>query len=98
MSSHAAEHVTASGLSSTGGKPRGGSTEDTGGAEVAVMATGVVWPLDVACAVAGGGTAKVSAQPYGSEPASGSNVPRSMLCAGAGAGLGIVAAGEQSVF
>jgi len=50
------------------------------------------------CAVASGGTAKDYVQPSTAEPARGSNVPRSLFFAGAGAGLGIVASGEQSVF
>jgi len=52
----------------------------------------------MACAVASGQTAKDYIQPSTAEPARGSKVPRSLFFAGAGAGLGIVASGEQSVF
>ncbi len=54
--------------------------------------------LVMACAVASGQTAKDYIQSSTAEPARGSNVPRSLFFAGAGAGLGIVASDEQSVF
>jgi opacity protein-like surface antigen len=53
------------------------------------MPNKVVLRLAVACAVVGGGAAKVSAQSYVPEPACGSNVPRSLF---------FVASGEQSVY
>ena len=53
--------------------------------------------LVLACAVAGGGATRVSAQSCGPDPACASNVPRSMFFAGVGAGLGLLASGEQSV-
>ncbi len=54
--------------------------------------------LVMACAVASGQTAKDYIQSSTPEPARGSNVPRSLFFAGAGAVLGIVVSGEQSVF
>jgi opacity protein-like surface antigen len=68
------------------------------------MLSRVVLLLAIACAVAGGGAAKVSAQSGSSEQSGGSdsacvsNVPRSLFFVGAGAGLDIVASGQQSVF
>src|SRR5262245_15748639 len=62
------------------------------------MPNRVILRLAMACAVVGGGAAKASAQSCGPEPACGSNVPRSMFFAGIGAGLGLVASGEQSVY
>jgi len=63
-----------------------------------LMSNRIVLLLVMTCAVASGGTAKDYVQPSTAEPARGSNVPRSLFFAGAGAGLGIVASGEQSVF
>ncbi len=62
------------------------------------MPNRIVSLLVMTCAVASGGPAKDSVQSYSSDLARGSNVPRSLFFAGAGAGLGIVASGEQSVF
>ena len=53
--------------------------------------------LVLACAVAAGGVTRTSAQSCGPDPACDSNVPRSMFFAGVGAGLGLLASGEQSV-
>jgi opacity protein-like surface antigen len=54
--------------------------------------------LVIACVVVSCAATKVSAQPCDSGSASGSNVPRSLFFAGAGAGLGVLNSGEQSVF
>jgi len=62
------------------------------------MANRVVLFLVMACAVASGQTAKDYVLSSTAEPARGSNVPRSLFFVGAGAGLGIVVSGEQSVF
>jgi opacity protein-like surface antigen len=62
------------------------------------MPNKVVSLLAIACAVASGEAAKVSAQSCGSDSACDSNVPRSLFFVGAGAGLELVASGKQSVF
>jgi opacity protein-like surface antigen len=62
------------------------------------MLNRVVLLLAIACAVASGEAAKVSAQSCGSDSACDSNVPRSLFFVGAGAGLAVVASGKQSVF
>src|SRR5437870_2421655 len=62
------------------------------------MPNRIVLCLVMACAVANGETAKDYVQSSTAELARGSNVPRSLFFVGAGAGLGIVASGEQSVF
>jgi opacity protein-like surface antigen len=62
------------------------------------MLNRLVLPLAIACAVASGEAAKVSAQSCGSDSACDSNVPWSLFFVGAGAGLGVVASDQQSVF
>src|SRR4051794_32934048 len=74
------------------------------------MLNRVVLLLVIACAVASGAVAKVSAQSCGSDQPCGSdqscgsdsafvsNVSRSLFFVGAGAGLGVVSSGKQSVF
>src|SRR5262245_4424059 len=74
-----------------------------GGGMKCLMVNRVVLPFVIASAMATGGAAKVSAQSHDSDQSCGSDsacdsiVPRSLFFAGAGAGLGIVASGEQSV-
>src|SRR5262245_43098690 len=82
------------------------STESSAGGNLlrCLMLRRVVLPLVIACALANGEAAKVSAQSCdsdqacGSDSTCGSSVPRSLFFVGAGAGLEIVASGEQSVF
>src|SRR5262245_47772237 len=71
--------------------------EDYRGREERSMPNRAVLLLVLACAVAGGGATRASAQSSGPDPACASNVPRSMVFAGVGAGLGLLTSGEQSV-
>src|SRR5262249_5272222 len=73
---------------------RGRRRSNQGGA---VMPNRSVVRLVLACAVAGGGATRASAQSCGPDPACTSNVPRSTFFAGVGAGLGLLTSGEQSV-
>src|SRR5436190_8344245 len=79
---------------------RGHSTESTADGSLmrCFMLNRFVLLLAIACAVASGEAAKVSAQSCASDSAWDSNVPRSLFFVGAGAGLELVASGEQSVF
>jgi opacity protein-like surface antigen len=79
---------------------RGHSTESTADGSLMrrFMLNRFVLLLAIACAVASGEAAKVSAQSCGSDSTCDSNVPRSLFFFGAGAGLELVASGEQSVF
>src|SRR5262249_1891433 len=86
-----------------GGAP-GGGFEGRGAGSRRLSSEGVVVMPNRAglvlvrgCAVAGGGATRVSAQSCGPDPACASNVPRSMFFAGVGAGLGLLASGEQTV-
>src|SRR5262249_33590743 len=84
---------------------RGHSTESVadGSCMKRFMLHRVVLRLVITCAVASCAAAKVSAESCGSDQSCGSdsacvsNVPRSLFYVGAGAGLGVVASGEQSV-
>src|SRR4051794_4015303 len=87
-----ARGASAGGLQVPGAASRRLSSE--GGA---VMPKRSVLRLVLACAVAGGGVIRASAQSCGPDPACDSNVPRSMFFAGVGAGLGLLTSGEQSV-